>query len=62
MLNFFRNMGTTELLIVLGIIVLLFGGKKIKELARGLGESKAEVKKVKEEVTKAVKGEPLEDE
>lgn len=30
--------GSTELLIVLGIIVLLFGAKKIPDLARGLGE------------------------
>jgi sec-independent protein translocase protein TatA len=28
----------TELLVVLGVAVLLFGGKKIPELAKGLGE------------------------
>lgn len=27
-----------ELFIIIGIIVLLFGGKKIPELAKGLGE------------------------
>ena len=28
----------TELLVVLGVAVLLFGGKKIPELAKGMGE------------------------
>jgi sec-independent protein translocase protein TatA len=28
----------TELLVVLGVAVLLFGGKKIPEVAKGLGE------------------------
>ena len=28
----------TELLVILGVAVLLFGGKKIPELAKGLGE------------------------
>jgi sec-independent protein translocase protein TatA len=30
--------GPTEMVILLGIIVLLFGAKKIPELAKGLGE------------------------
>jgi sec-independent protein translocase protein TatA len=30
--------GPTEMVIVLGIIVLLFGARKIPELAKGLGE------------------------
>lgn len=33
-----RNFGLPELLIVLGIAVLLFGGRKIPEVAKGLGE------------------------
>ncbi len=41
------NLGAPEL-IVLGIIVLwLFGAKKLKELARGLGEGAREVKEIK---------------
>jgi sec-independent protein translocase protein TatA len=42
------NLGPTEILVVLGIIVLLFGGKKLPELARGSGRAlrifKTEVK------------------
>ena len=33
-----RSIGPMELLVILGIAVLLFGGKKIPELAKGLGE------------------------
>lgn len=31
-------LGLPELLIILGILVLLFGARRIPELARGLGE------------------------
>jgi sec-independent protein translocase protein TatA len=33
-----RSIGLPELLIILGVAVLLFGGKKIPEVAKGLGE------------------------
>ena len=32
------NLGPTELLIILLIVVLLFGAKKIPEIAKGLGK------------------------
>jgi len=45
----------TELLIIFGIIVLLFGAKKIPDLAKGLGKGiknfKAEMKETDEVVT-----------
>lgn len=37
--------GTHEGLMVLGIIVLLFGGRKIPELARSMGEGIREFRK-----------------
>jgi sec-independent protein translocase protein TatA len=37
-LAFIGSLGPTELMVVLGIAVLLFGGKKIPEVAKGLGE------------------------
>ena len=33
-----RSIGLPELLVILAVGVLLFGGKKIPELAKGLGE------------------------
>jgi sec-independent protein translocase protein TatA len=39
------SFGPWEWLIVLGVIVLLFGAKKLPELARSLGKSTGEFKK-----------------
>jgi sec-independent protein translocase protein TatA len=33
-----KSLGLPELVIILGIAVLLFGGRKIPEVAKGLGE------------------------
>jgi sec-independent protein translocase protein TatA len=33
-----RNLGLPEILVILAVAILLFGGKKIPELAKGLGE------------------------
>jgi len=33
-----RSIGPAELLVILLVAVLLFGGKKIPELAKGIGE------------------------
>ncbi|MBR4598041.1 MAG: twin-arginine translocase TatA/TatE family subunit [Opitutales bacterium] len=46
----FLNIGNTELIIILVIILLLFGAKKLPELARGLGKSMQEFKKASREV------------
>ena len=47
----------TELLIIFGIIVLLFGAKKIPELAKGFGKGiknfKNEMKEVDDEIASA---------
>jgi len=40
----FPTLGPTELLMVLGAVLLLFGGKKLPELARGLGQGIKEFK------------------
>ena len=44
--------GTTELLLLGGLALLLFGGKKVPEMMRGLGEGVKEFKKgMKEDAT-----------
>ncbi len=59
------GVGPTELIIILTIVLLLFGAKKIPELARGLGTGIREFKKgtqgvdEKEEVRERQKGEAL---
>lgn len=33
-----RNLGPMEIIAILAVVLLLFGGKKIPEVAKGLGE------------------------
>ena len=35
----FKNIGTPELIIIAIVVVLLFGGKKIPEFMKGIGEA-----------------------
>ena len=48
-LAFIQNMGPVQILICIAVILFLFGGKKIPELARSLGKAKNEFKKGLEE-------------
>ena len=41
----FLDLGAPELIIILAILLLLFGGKKLPELSRSLGESMKELRK-----------------
>lgn len=50
---FLNNIGSTELIIIGVVLLILFGGKKLSELARGIGESGRELKNVKKEMTDA---------
>ena len=46
--------GTTELMLIAGIALLLFGGKKLPELMRGLGQGVNEFKKGTREVAEPI--------
>jgi sec-independent protein translocase protein TatA len=45
MLGLFDQLGAPEILIVLAVFLLLFGAKKLPELARSLGRSSTEFRK-----------------
>lgn len=41
----FLDLGAPELIIILAIVLLLFGGRKLPELSRSLGQSMREIRK-----------------
>lgn len=41
----FRNIGSTELIIIAVVLLLLFGGKKLPELGKGIGDAIREFRK-----------------
>lgn len=49
--RYHRHAGTTEVMIIAAIALLLFGGKKVPELMRGLGRGISEFKRGAKEVT-----------
>jgi sec-independent protein translocase protein TatA len=51
----FENIGGGELLIILLVIVLLFGAKKIPEVAQGIGKGIREFKKAVNDVQDDIK-------
>ena len=51
----FLNLGTGEIILIVAIILLLFGGKKIPELMRGLGKGVKSFKQGMNEVEKEIK-------
>jgi len=46
------SLGFTEILLILVVILLLFGGKRIPELAKALGRAKLEYNKAKDALKK----------
>jgi sec-independent protein translocase protein TatA len=47
--NMAVNIGIPEILLILLLIVLLFGAKKLPDLARGMGEALKEFRKAQKE-------------
>jgi sec-independent protein translocase protein TatA len=45
MLGLFETLGLGEILIILAVVLLLFGAKRLPEIARSLGRSSNEFKK-----------------
>ena len=49
---FIGNIGVPGLVMIVIIVLLLFGGKKIPELMRGLGKGMKEFKDAKKDISK----------
>lgn len=47
------SIGPPEILLIVGVIVLLFGARKLPEIARSMGKARGEFKKGLEEGDKA---------
>ncbi|MEO8794428.1 MAG: twin-arginine translocase TatA/TatE family subunit [Daejeonella sp.] len=50
----FLNLGTPEIMVIMFVVLLLFGGKKLPELARGLGKGIREFKDASEGVKREI--------
>lgn len=48
------NMGSGEIMLILAVVLLLFGGKKLPELARGLGKGLRDFKDASEGVKREI--------
>ena len=51
----FGNLGAGEIILILLVVLILFGAKKIPELAKGLGKGMSEFKKGLKEVETEIK-------
>lgn len=51
----FGNLGAGEIILIVLVILLLFGAKKIPELARGIGKGMSEFKKGLKDVESEIK-------
>lgn len=51
----FGNLGTAEILLIVFVLFLLFGAKKIPELAQGIGKGMKEFKRAINDVQNDIK-------
>jgi sec-independent protein translocase protein TatA len=59
-LAFIGRVGSGELLLILLVLLVLFGAKRIPELARGLGKGIREFKNATKEIEEELEDEPQE--
>jgi sec-independent protein translocase protein TatA len=52
------KLGPTEILLIVALVLLMFGGKKIPELMRGLGKGMKEFKDAQKDDTNTPSGKP----
>lgn len=54
-LAFLGTLGTQEMVLIFLILLLLFGAKKLPQLARGIGKSVGEFRKAREEFEEEIR-------
>lgn len=63
---FLGNLGAPEIILIIAVVLIFFGGKKIPELMRGLGNGIREFNdaknNVKSEIEKGIKEKPTDSE
>ena len=57
-LLFLGSLGSQEIIIIALVILLLFGGKKIPELMRGIGKGVSQFKKGMNDIEDQINAEP----
>jgi len=50
----FPAIGMPEMMVIMLVVLLLFGSKRLPDLARGLGKSMREIKKAADDVKKEI--------
>ena len=53
-LAFIGSLGAPEMMLIFVVILLLFGAKKLPELARGVGKSMGEFKKARDDFEREI--------
>lgn len=51
----FSNIGTTEIIIIALVVLLLFGSRLLPKMGKNLGESEKELKKATKELKETLK-------
>jgi Sec-independent protein translocase protein TatA len=54
MLDFVKNIGTTEIIVLVLILLVLFGARAVVSLGKASGETVRELKGIKKEFNKAL--------
>lgn len=51
----FASLGTTEIIIIVVVLLVLFGARFLPKMGKNLGESKVEIKKATKDLKDAIK-------
>jgi len=51
----FQNIGTTEIIIIAVVVLVLFGAKFLPKVGKNVGESQVEIKKAAKELKSVIK-------